>query len=349
MFTRRRNVSISSNFHHNKHYQARRQRPVFRRRQNRVGAAARRPGQRRVQHPRSGLPWRQRHAAAGRRPGPQHRADRADPGRGRGRSLRRRLPPDAARVHPLPRAAQRAAARAPEQDRRRVVDERVSEPARLARQRQRQPGLFAGRPDPERVGQGHRQLLAQPRLSARSGRRPPQRRPAHPRSGHAVGLLRRLVAAHAVARGFERRARQDRVEPAQAHVERDRADRQFPRHAAERVGRRAGVQFLRHLHGALHPQGQSVLCRRQAVHPGADLQPQRAVALGYADAVHQSDFRLGLPGGFARAGAGHRRRRDAVHLRRSASGDGHDQPRLYRDHDGGRRQGPRVHLPDPDV
>jgi anaerobic ribonucleoside-triphosphate reductase len=46
----------------------------------------------------------------------------------------------------------------------------------------------------------------------------------------------------------------------------------------------------------------------QAVHPGADLQPQRAEPLGLPDALHQPDLRLGLPGGPARAGAGDRRR-----------------------------------------
>jgi anaerobic ribonucleoside-triphosphate reductase len=42
------------------------------------------------------------------------------------------------------------------------------------------------------------------------------------------------------------------------------------------------------------------------VHPGAGLQPQRAVAVGHADAVHQPDVRLGVPGGPARPGAVHR-------------------------------------------
>ena len=107
--------------------------------------------------------------------------------------------------------------------------------------------------------------------------------------------------------------------PAETPVERGRADRQFPRHAAKRMGRRAGVQLVRHLHGALHPQGQSDLRRGQAVHPGADLQPERAVALGHADAVHQPDLRLGLPGRSARTGARDRRRGNAVHLRRAAA------------------------------
>ncbi len=126
-------------------------------------------------------------------------------------------------------------------------------------------------------------------------------------------------------------------------------DRQFPRHPAERVGRRPGLQLLRHLHGAVRAQGRPELRAGQAVHPGADLQPQRAVALGHPDALHQSHLRLGLPGGPARADPGDRRRGDAVHLRRAAGRDGHDQPRLHRGDDRGRRQGAGVHLPDPDL
>src|SRR5690606_34244292 len=57
---------------------------------------------------------------------------------------------------------------------------RIPAPPGLARQRQRQPGLFAGRPDPEHVGQDDRRLLAQPRLPR--GHRPGTSpgRPAHP-------------------------------------------------------------------------------------------------------------------------------------------------------------------------
>ena len=73
---------------------------------------------------------------------------------------------------------------------------------------------------------------------------------------------------------------QGRGGTAEAHVERRRADRQLPRHAAKRMGGRAGVLLVRHLHGAVHPQGRDGLRRRQAVHPGADLQPQRARRAG---------------------------------------------------------------------
>ena len=188
---------------------------------------------------------------------------RADPGRRRAGADRRRPPQDRARLHRLPRAAHASCARTA----RRVVDVESSineylDQHGLARQRQRQPGLLAGRPDPQRLGQGGRQLLAQPRLPAGSRRGAPRGRHPHPRSRHAGRLLRRLVAAHAAARRPQRRAGQGRGRPAQAHVERGRPDRQLPRHAAERMGRRAGVQLVRHLHGAVHPQGQPDLRRR---------------------------------------------------------------------------------------
>ena len=75
------------------------------------------------------------------------------------------------------------------------------------------------------------------------------------------------------------------------------------------------------------------LRRGEAVHPGADLQPQRAVALGHADAVHEPDVRLDVPGGSARADPGDRGRGDAVRVRRAAARDGHDQPRVHRGDD----------------
>ena len=50
---------------------------------------------------------------------------------------------------------------------------------------------------------------------------------------------------------------QGRGRAAQAPEQRRRADRQLPRHAAERVGRRAGLQLLRHLPGALRAPGRA--------------------------------------------------------------------------------------------
>ena len=220
--------------------------------------------------------------------------------------------------------------------------------ARLARQRQRQPGLQPGRPDPERGRQGHGQLLAV-HVFARGGPGPPRRRHPHPRPGHAQRLLRRLVAAPAADRGLQRHHRQGRGHAAAPHVGRHRPDRQLPRHAAERMGRRAGLQLLRHLHGALHPPRRDDLRRRQAGDAGADLQPERAQPLGHADALHQLDLRLGLPGRPARADPLHRRRGNALRLRRPAGRDGYDQPRLHRGDDGRRRQGTRLHLSHPDL
>ena len=89
------------------------------------------------------------------------------------------------------------------------------------------------------------------------------------------------------------------------------------------------------------------LRRGAPVDPGAHLQPQRPVALGHADALHEPHLRLDLPRGPRGRVPGHRRRGAGVHLRRPPGRDGPDQPRLHRGHDRGRRQGPRLHLPDP--
>ena len=167
-----------------------------------------------------------------------------------------------ARLHRLPRPARAAARRSQDAGRRRRLGRRVPRAEGLARQRQREPGLLARRADPQRLGQGRRQLLAVARLRARDRPRAPRRRPPHPRPRHAGGLLRRLVAAPAAARGPERGSGQGRGGAAEAHVERRRADRQLPRHAAERVGGRAGVLVVRHVHGAVHPQGRDGLRRR---------------------------------------------------------------------------------------
>ena len=179
---------------------------------------------------------------------------RGDPGLRRAHARRRRLVPHRARLHRLPRPARAAARRPQDAGRRRRIGRRIPRAEGLARQRQREPGLLARRPDPQRVGQGRRQLLAVARLRAGDRPRAPRRRRPHPRPRHARRLLRRLVAAAAAARGPERRAGQGRGGAAEAHVERGRADRQLPRHAAERMGGRAGVQLVRHLHGAVHPQ-----------------------------------------------------------------------------------------------
>ncbi len=184
---------------------------------------------------------------------------RDDPGLRRAHARRGRLVPHGARLHRLPRPARAAARRPQDAGRRRAVGRRVPRAEGLARQRQREPGLLARRADPQRVGQGGRELLALARLRAGDRPRAPRRRRPHPRPRHAGGLLRRLVAAAAPARGAERRAGQGRGGAAEAHVERGRADRQLPRHAAERVGGRAGVQLVRHVHGAVHPQGRDEL------------------------------------------------------------------------------------------
>ena len=84
------------------------------------------------------------------------------------------------------------------------------------------------------------------------GRGAPRGRPAHPRPRHALRLLRRLVAADAAAARASTGCpgKVDAAAAAALRVGR-RADRQLPRHHAERVGGRAGVQLVRHVHGAV--------------------------------------------------------------------------------------------------
>jgi anaerobic ribonucleoside-triphosphate reductase len=121
------------------------------------------------------------------------------------------------------------------------------------------------------------------------------------------GLLRRLVAAHAAARGLERRAGQGGGGP--------------PKHLSSAVGQIvnflgtlqnewAGAQAFSSFDTYLAPYVRVDALGYDAgapVHAGAGLQPQRALALGHADAVHQPHLRLDLPGRPARAGAGDRR------------------------------------------
>ncbi len=155
------------------------------------------------------------------------------------------------------------------QDRKTLVDVGSSINEYLSRQDWRvnanaNQGYSPGRPDPQRLRQGGGQLLAQPRLSARTRRSAPRGLDPRPRPRHAGRLLRRLVAAHPAARRPQRRAGQGRGGAAQAHVLRGRPDRQLPRHAAERMGRRAGVLLVRHLHGAVHPQRRHALRSRSS-------------------------------------------------------------------------------------
>jgi hypothetical protein len=181
---------------------------------------------------------------------------------------------------------------------------------------------------------------------ARSGRGPPQRATSTSTTSTCWRLLRRLVAAHPAARGPQRRARQGRSRAAETPVQRRGADRQLPGHVAKRVGRRAGVLSFDTYMAPFIRKDKLDYAAGAPVHPGAGLQPQRAIALGHADAVHQPDLRLDLPGRPAEQVpviGGWR----CLQLWRAAGRDGHDQPRLHRGDDRWRRQGPRLHLPDP--
>jgi ribonucleoside-triphosphate reductase (formate) len=117
------------------------------------------------------------------------------------------------------------------------------------------------------------------------------------------------------------------------------ADGQLPGHAAERVGGRAGLQLVRHLPGALRAQGQPALRPGAPVHPGVRLQPERALALGHADAVHQPHASTGpAPRTCAtstRSSAAWR----CLHLRRLEAEMDADQPRVHRGHDEGDAKG----------
>jgi hypothetical protein len=150
-----------------------------------------------------------------------------------------------------------------------------------------------GRADPQRGGQGGGQLLAGPCLPAEVGR--PTARPTSTSTTSTCSrLLRRLVAAHAAHEGLN--GVPGKVEAGRPSTcPAPWADRQLPGHAAERMGRRAGVQLLRHLPGALCAQGRPGLRAGAPVHAGAGLQPQRALALGHPDAVHQPHLRLDCP------------------------------------------------------
>ena len=232
---------------------------------------------------------------------------------------------------------------------RRLVDRRVPGAHGLAGERQREPGVLAGRADPADGGQGRGQLLAEPRLPGGRGRGPPGGRPAHPRPRHAVRLLRGLVVAVVPGGGPQRGPGQGGRPPAAALRLGRGADRELPRDDAERVGGRAGVQLVRHVHGPVRAARRAVLRGGPAGDPGARLQPQRAVPVGDADAVHQPHVRLDVPGRPARGGAVRRGGALRLHLRRPAARDGPDQPRVHRGHDRRRRVGPGLHVPDPDV
>ena len=164
-------------------------------------------------------------------------------------------------------------------------------------------------------------------------------------SGYCAGWS----LAHAAARRPQRRAGQGGIGPAAAPEQRGRADRQLPGHAAERMGRRPGLQ--RPSTPTWRPSsGKDRLSVRPGapVHPGTCLQPERALALGHADALHQPHLRLGLPRGPARAGAHHRRQARLpfcygdLQAEMDLINRAYIEVMMRR-----RRQGPRLHLPHP--
>ena len=184
---------------------------------------------------------------------------------------------------------------------------------RLAGQRQRQPGVLAGRADPQHLGQGDRQLLAEPRLPGRTVGQAHREGDLHIHdldmlSGYCAGWSLRTLLTEGL-NGVP-----------------GKVDARPPRHFGSAIGQIvnflgtmqnewAGAQAFSSFDTYMAPyvrlDGLHVRAG-PAGHPGAGLQPQRAVAVGHADAVHQPDVRLGLPGRPARAGAARRRRADAT-------------------------------------
>ena len=225
----------------------------------------------------------------------------------------------------------------------------VPRPLRLAGERQREPGVFARWPDLELGGQDRRQLLARTRLHPRDRRAAPRGRLPHPRPRHVRRILRGLVPQAPHPGGLQRRGRRDRLGPAAPLLLGVRPDRQLPRHPPKRVGGRPGVLLLRHLHGALRAPGRHGVRGRRAVHAGAHLQPERALALGKSVPLHEPHLRLDVPGRPGRRAPPHRRRGRRLHLRRAPAGNGPHQPRVHRGHDGRRRGRASLHVPDPDL
>ena len=191
----------------------------------------------------------------------------------------------------------------------------VPRPLRLAGERQREPGVFARRPDLELGGQDRRQLLARTRLHPRDRRPAPRGRLPHPRPRHVCRLLRRMVPQAPHSGGLQRRGRRDQLGPSQALLLGVRPDRQLPRHPPKRVGGRPGLLLLRHLHGPLRAPGRHGVRGRRAVHAGAHLQPERALALGQPVPLHEPDLRLDVPGRPRGRAPPHRRRGRRLHLR----------------------------------
>jgi hypothetical protein len=112
-----------------------------------------------------------------------------------------------------------------------------------------------------------------------------------------------------------------------------RPDGQLPGHAAERMGRGAGLQLLRHLPGALRAQGRPGLRRGapglQELVYNLNVPSRWGTQTPFTNLTFDwtcpDDLREQVP---VIAGRG-----NALHLRRTAGRDGPDQPRLHRGHD----------------
>ena len=252
---------------------------------------------------------------------------------------RGRLRANGARLHRLSRAAQ-----APPRRGQTLVNVSARSTSTwssgLARERQREPGLLAGRADPQRRGQGDRELLAQPRLSAAKWAR---------RIARATSTSTTSTCCPATARA----GRCARSWPRASTACPARSSPAPPKHFSSAVGQIvnflgtlqnewAGAQafssFDTYMAPFVRKDGLGYDEVRQCIQELV-YNLNVPVALGHADAVHQPHVRLDVPRRPARAGAGGRRRGDAVHLRRPADRDGPHQPRVHRGHDDGDAKG----------
>ena len=191
-----------------------------------------------------------------------------------------------------------------------VLHQRIPHPRRLARERQRQPGLFSSGPDPERGRQGHRANYWLCTYTPEIGE-------AH-RNGdmhiHDLDMLSGYCAGWSLRTLFN-----EGLNGVPGKVEAGRPSTRVPPWGRSSTlgtlqNRWAGAQAFSSFDTYMAPyvrvDAMDYASVRQCI--GAGLQPQRAVALGHADAVYQPHLRLDLPRRLAGAGAGDCGQRDAV-------------------------------------
>ena len=177
-----------------------------------------------------------------------------------------------------------------------------------------------------------------------------RRRSPHPRPEPALGLLRRLGPEGPAAPGLQGRRGQGGERAAQAPAH--RALGQIVNFFYTLQGEAAGAQAVSNFDTLLAPfvryDGLDYEEVKQALQEFV-FNINIPTRVGFQTPFTNITMDLTVPSTL-QGPPGHRRRwRAAGDLRRLPAGDGHDQPGLCRGHDGGRCQGPGVHLPDPDL